>query len=180
MKPHTILAASFAFITGTGVVFADHHKSGDDKSVVADEPKDIMTITAGSENFTTLLAAINAAGLAETLKGEGPFTVFAPTNSAFEALPEGMVVKLLEPANKEMLTNILTYHVVPKKLLSENIAPMTLATVGGPEVTITLDGETVMIDGAKVIEADIIASNGVIHVVDKVLTPPVEAEEDAE
>lgn len=116
----------------------------------------------------------------ETLKGDGPFTVFAPTNAAFEALPEGMVVKLLEPENKEMLTKILTYHVVPKKLLAEEIAPMNLKTVGGAEATVTLDGETVMIDGAKVIEADIMASNGVIHVIDKLITPPVEEEEAAE
>jgi uncharacterized surface protein with fasciclin (FAS1) repeats len=97
--------------------------------------------------------------------------VFAPNNAAFEALPEGTVVKLLEPENKEKLISILTYHVAPQQIVAEDIATMPLATVQGSEATVTLDGSAVMIDGAKVIQADIMASNGVIHVIDKVLLP---------
>jgi len=138
--------------------------------------QDIVTIASGSEDFSTLVAAIKAADLVETLKGEGPFTVFAPTNAAFEALPEGTVVNLLKAENKEKLTKILTYHVVPKKILSENAAPMSLVTVEGSKATLTLDGDTVMIDGAKIIEADIMATNGVIHVIDKVIMPSEEGE----
>ena len=142
--------------------------------------QNIVEIAAAADDFSTLVAAVKAAGLAETLSGEGPFTVFAPTNAAFEALPEGTVVKLLEPENKEMLTSILLYHVIPSKVMAADIAPMKVATVGGAEATVTLDGETVMIDAAKVVKTDIEASNGVIHVIDKVIMPPVEEEEAAE
>ena len=121
-------------------------------------------------NFSTLVAAINAAGLVETLNGEGPFTVFAPTNEAFAALPAGVLDALLLPENKDALIKILTYHVVPGTVLAADIADGDVATVEGQNVTLsTANGVTV--NGAKVVTADVIASNGVIHVIDAVLVP---------
>lgn len=123
-------------------------------------------------DFTTLVAAIEAAGLVETLSGEGPFTVFAPTDEAFAALPEGTVEGLL--ADTEALTAVLTYHVVPGEVMSGDLSDgMTATTVNGADVTISIDGDTVMINDATVTEADIEASNGVIHVIDSVILPPM-------
>jgi len=133
--------------------------------------KDIVDTAVEAGSFTTLVAAVQAAGLVETLKGEGPFTVFAPTDDAFAALPAGTVEGLLLPENKDQLIAILTYHVVPGKVMSTDLSDgMMAATVQGGEVTIgTMDGVTV--DGANVISADIEASNGVIHVIDSVIIP---------
>lgn len=140
-------------------------------AVAGDYSKDIVDTAVGAGQFETLVAAVQAAGLVDTLKGEGPFTVFAPTDEAFAALPEGTVEGLLEPENKDQLTAILTYHVVPGKVMSGDLSNgMTAATVEGSEVTImTEDG--VMVDDANVVSADIEASNGVIHVIDKVIMP---------
>ena len=174
MKIKTLLAATFAITATSGFLYADHHEGGDkDKEKQeAKVTKDIVSLAADSEDFSTLVAAIKAAGLVETLKGEGPFTLFAPTNAAFEKLPEGTVPALLEPENKEKLQAILKYHVIPgKKVMAADIAPMKIATVEGSEATISLEGETVMIDSAKVIEADIEGTNGVIHVIDTVIMP---------
>ncbi len=134
--------------------------------------KDIVETAVAAGSFNTLVAAVQAAGLTETLKGEGPFTVFAPTDEAFAKLPAGTVEDLLKPENKEKLVAILTYHVVPGKVTSEEVVKMTSAkTVNGEEITIkTADGK-VMIDDATVIKADVPASNGVIHVIDTVLMP---------
>ncbi|MGR3699960.1 MAG: fasciclin domain-containing protein, partial [Roseovarius sp.] len=133
--------------------------------------KDIVDIAAGNESFSTLVAAVQAADLVDTLKGEGPFTVFAPTDEAFAALPTGTVEDLLKPENKDKLTAVLTYHVVPGKVMSGDLSDgMTATTVQGSDVTIgTTDG--VSVDGAKVVQADIEASNGVIHVIDSVILP---------
>ena len=133
--------------------------------------KDIVDTAVEAGNFETLVAAVQAAGLVDTLKGEGPFTVFAPTDEAFAALPEGTVEDLLKPENKDQLTAILTYHVVPGKVMSGDLSNgMTAATVEGSEVTImTEDGVTV--DGANVVTADIETSNGVIHAIDGVIMP---------
>jgi len=132
-----------------------------------------MSLVVAAAAITTLLvAAVEAAGLGDTLKGDGPFTVFAPTDDAFSALPEGTVEKLLLPANKDQLTAVLTYHVLPGKVMSSDIAGKTLeaATVNGASLSVdATDG--VMVDQAKVISADIAASNGVIHVIDSVLLP---------
>ncbi len=133
---------------------------------------DIVDIAASNGNFNTLVAAVTAAGLVDTLKGEGPFTVFAPTDAAFAALPAGTVDSLLLPENKDQLTAILTYHVVPGAVTSDQLAGQRLssATVNGTEVHIDgTDGVTV--ENATVTTADIIASNGVIHVIDSVLLP---------
>ncbi|ETA53773.1 fasciclin domain-containing protein [Ponticoccus alexandrii] len=121
--------------------------------------------------FETLLAAAQAAGLAETLSGDGPFTVFAPTDEAFAALPEGTVDTLLLPENKDQLTAILTYHVIPGKVMSSDLSDnMAATTVQGSDVMIDLDNG-VMVQDATVTSADIEASNGVIHVIDKVIMP---------
>ncbi len=133
---------------------------------------DIVDTAVGAGSFTTLVAAVEAAGLVNTLKGEGPFTVFAPTDDAFAALPEGTVETLLMPENKDQLTAILTYHVVPGKVMSGDIAgkSMDVETVNGAKAMVdATDG--VKIDGANVVQADIEASNGVIHVIDAVIMP---------
>ncbi|WP_412509139.1 fasciclin domain-containing protein [Roseovarius sp. SYSU LYC5161] len=133
--------------------------------------KDIVDTAVEAGNFETLVAAVKAAGLVDTLKGDGPFTVFAPTDAAFAALPDGTVETLLKPENKDKLTSILTYHVVPGAVMSGDLSNgMMAATVEGSDVTImTEDGVTV--DGANVTTADIEASNGVIHVIDAVIMP---------
>ncbi|MFV1442139.1 MULTISPECIES: fasciclin domain-containing protein [unclassified Phaeobacter] len=133
--------------------------------------KDIVDTAAGAGDFSTLIAAVEAAGLVDTLKGDGPFTVFAPTDAAFAALPEGTVEELLKPENKDKLIEILTYHVVPGKVMSGDLVDdMKAATVQGSEITIDLDSG-VMVDEAKVVTADIEAENGVIHVIDTVIMP---------
>ena len=133
--------------------------------------KDIVDTAVGAGTFTTLVAAVEAAGLVETLKGEGPFTVFAPTDDAFAALPEGTVEDLLKPENKDQLIAVLTYHVVAGKVMSGDLSNNMMATtVQGGDVTIMAEGG-VMVDGANVVTADIEASNGVIHVIDAVILP---------
>lgn len=133
--------------------------------------KDIVDTAVGAGNFTTLVAAVEAAGLVETLKGEGPFTVFAPTDEAFAKLPEGTVEDLLKPENKDKLVGILTYHVVPGAVMSSDLSDgMTAPTVEGSEITVKTEPE-VMVNEAKVTQADIEASNGVIHVIDSVIMP---------
>jgi len=132
---------------------------------------DIVDTAVEAGSFTTLVAAVQAAGLVETLKGEGPFTVFAPTDDAFAALPEGTVEDLLKPENKDQLTAILTYHVVAGKVMSTDLSDdMTAATVEGSNITIDLDNG-VMVNDANVVTADIETDNGVIHVIDKVIMP---------
>ncbi|MBC7139959.1 MAG: fasciclin domain-containing protein [Defluviimonas sp.] len=134
---------------------------------------DIVDTAIAAGNFTTLVAAVQAAGLVETLKGEGPFTVFAPTDEAFAALPAGTVEDLLKPENKAQLAAVLTYHVLPGKVMSTDLSDgMTAATVQGAEVTITTGGG-VKVNAANVTTADIEASNGVIHVIDAVILPPM-------
>lgn len=134
---------------------------------------DIVDIAASNDQFSTLVAAVQAAGLVETLKGEGPFTVFAPTNAAFAALPAGTVDNLLLPENRDQLVSILTYHVVPGRVTSDQLAGQRLdvATVQG--ATVHIDGRNgVRVNRATVTQADILASNGVIHRIDSVLLPP--------
>lgn len=136
------------------------------------DAKDIVATAAGNKDFSTLVAAVKAAGLVETLQGKGPFTVFAPTNEAFAALPEGTVTDLLKPENKKKLVAILTYHVVPGKVLAADAAKLTSAkTVNGEKLAIKSAGGKVMINDATVTAADIMTSNGVIHVIDHVLIP---------
>lgn len=141
--------------------------------VFAQDPtKDIVDTATEAGQFSTLLAAATAAGLVETLKGAGPFTVFAPTDAAFAALPAGTVDDLLKPENKDKLVGILTYHVLPAQVLSTDLSEgLKAKTVQGAEVTITLDGGP-KVNGANITAADIKATNGVIHVIDAVILPP--------
>lgn len=134
---------------------------------------DIVETAQTNGNFKTLIAAVEAAGLVDTLKGAGPFTVFAPTDDAFKALPEGTVEDLLKPENKDKLTKVLTYHVVSGKVLSTDLKDDTkAASLNGAELAVDLDNG-VSINDAKVVTADVSADNGVIHVIDKVLLPPM-------
>jgi len=134
--------------------------------------KDIVDTAVGAGSFNTLVAAVQAAGLVDTLKGEGPFTVFAPTDEAFAKLPEGTVENLLKPENKDQLIAVLTYHVVPGKVMSSDIAgkKAEVASVQGGKISVdATDG--VKVDNATVVTADVEASNGVIHVIDTVILP---------
>ncbi len=149
----------------------------EEPAVVEAEPvmlPTIVEVAAGNPDFSTLVAAVGAAGLAETLSGPGPFTVFAPTNAAFEALPAGTLEDLLKPENKDKLVAILTYHVVPGVTKSTDL-PTTatdVATVNGKTVSVMVGADGATVGGAKVVAADIEASNGVVHVIDKVILPP--------
>ena len=155
------VAAVFAL---SAVAFAGHH--GDMKK------KDIVDTAVGAGQFETLAAALQAAGLVETLKGDGPFTVFAPTDEAFAKLPEGTVESLLKPENKDKLIAVLTYHVVPGKVYAADVVKLDSATtVEGSDVTIAANSMGVKIDDANVIKTDIKTSNGVIHVIDSVILP---------
>jgi uncharacterized surface protein with fasciclin (FAS1) repeats len=134
---------------------------------------DIVDLAISQENLSTLVAAVKAGGLVETLKGKGPFTVFAPTNEAFAALPAGTLESLLKPENKDQLVQILTYHVLSGKVMSTDLKDgMTAKTVQGSEVKIGISKDGVKVNDAKVIKADVNASNGVVHVIDKVILPP--------
>lgn len=159
MFRRTFLAVTAAASLTSAAAFADGHS------------KDIVDTAVAAGSFTTLAAALDAAGLVETLKGEGPFTVFAPTDEAFAALPEGTIENLLLPENKDQLTAILTYHVIPGKVMSTDLSDgMAATTVQGGDLTVDLS-DGVKINTASVVTADIEASNGVIHVIDAVILP---------
>jgi uncharacterized surface protein with fasciclin (FAS1) repeats len=138
--------------------------------------KDIVETAVAAGSFNTLAAALKAAGLVETLKGKGPFTVFAPTDDAFKKLPPGTLEDLLKPENKSKLVAILTYHVVSGKVLAADVKPGKVKTVQGSEATLMVMGKGVMIDKANVVKTDVVASNGVIHVIDAVILPPAKKE----
>jgi len=143
-------------------------------SVVAsgEEKKDIVDTAVGAGSFKTLVAAVTAADLVETLKSKGPFTVFAPTDEAFAKLPKGTVESLLKPENKKKLIAVLTYHVVPGKVMAKDVVGLTEAkTVQGSSVKITVKNGKVSVDNANVVKTDIETSNGVIHVIDAVILP---------
>jgi len=155
----SIVIASFTF---TSVAQAAHHGMH----------KDIVDVASENGSFTTLVAAVKAAGLVDTLKGKGPFTVFAPTDEAFAKLPEGTVEMLLKPENKDKLVAVLTYHVVPGKVTASDVMKIDSAkTVQGESVMVKVVDGKVMINDAQVVTADVEASNGVIHAVDTVLMP---------
>jgi len=181
-KTATALALAAATALGATQLYAQENPMVGGAAMSAD-----MTVTenaANAPNLTTLVAAVKAAGLAETLMGDGPFTVFAPTNAAFEKLPDGTVETLLKPENKDMLTQILTYHVVPARATSEAAMGMiaddggahNVQTVSGDTLTLRMNGDDLVIidesgNGAKVTTADVIQANGVVHVIDTVLMP---------
>ena len=148
------------------------HGLADSCSDCPAKSKDIVDTAVDAGNFKTLAAALKAADLVDTLKGDGPFTVFAPTDAAFAKLPKGTVENLLKPENKAKLVLILTYHVVPGQLMAADIVKLSSAkTVQGSEVKITVNDKKVMVDNANVTLADIKCSNGVIHVIDAVIVP---------
>lgn len=159
----TILVALTALSSGA---IAGHHSKNEEKSA------DIVDTAVSAGQFNTLAAALEAAGLVETLKGDGPFTVFAPTDDAFAKLPAGTLDSLLQPENKDQLISILTYHVVAGKVMASDVVKLSSATtVNGADVAISIDDGSVLVDNATVIKTDISASNGVIHVIDAVILP---------
>ncbi len=157
-----LILISLALFAGISVAFAGKHSM----------QKNIVEVAVANGSFNTLVAAVQAAGLVDTLSGDGPFTVFAPTDEAFAKLPAGAVETLLKPENLTKLQGILTYHVISGKVMSSDIQPTQMVkTVNGKEVSIKLSGGTVNVDNAKVVAADVAASNGVIHVIDAVILP---------
>jgi uncharacterized surface protein with fasciclin (FAS1) repeats len=182
----TLLAsAALALVAGAAVAQQNPIVGGAEMPAT----NDIVTNAVNSADHTTLVAAVQAAGLVETLQGEGPFTVFAPVNAAFEALPAGTVESLLEPQNKDRLTQILTCHVVGAEVFSDAIGQMiaddggshAVETLGGCTLTAAMSGDTITLTDeqgrtANVTIADVDQSNGVIHVIDQVLLPAVDAQ----
>lgn len=168
MNLTTRLMTSMALLATLFTVgaYADHHK-GD-----MDDKPSIVEIATGNDDFSTLVAALEAAGLVDVLSGEGPFTVFAPTNAAFEKLPAGTVESLLKPENRQKLTDVLTYHVVSGKVYASDVVKLSEATtVQGSTIDITTSDDGVKVDDANVVTTDIKASNGVVHVIDSVILP---------
>jgi len=161
-----VVALCGAFF-GATAGYAAHHEGGEPMA----KPT-IIEIAVGNPDFSTLVAALQAAGLVDALSGDGPFTVFAPTNDAFAQLPPGTVEMLLLPESKDKLTAILTYHVVPGKVMAADVVTITEAkSLEGDTIAISVADGAVMVDGATVVATDIEASNGVIHVIDAVIMP---------
>ncbi len=170
----SLAIASATTLAVAPVVNASSHGAATETMKTADAATGtIVDVAVEAGSFTTLTQALEAAGLVDVLSGEGPFTVFAPTDEAFAALPEGTLEELLLPENREQLIQILTYHVVPGEVLSTSLEAGEVTTVEGSPVEISL-ADGVMVNDANVVTADIEASNGVIHVIDKVILPPQE------
>ncbi|QXD31048.1 fasciclin domain-containing protein [Candidatus Pelagisphaera phototrophica] len=161
IKNLVLILASVSF---AAIAQAGHH--GD-----AHKQKDIVEVASSAGVFNTLVAAVTAADLVATLQGEGPFTVFAPTDEAFAKLPEGTVETLLKPENKEKLIAILTYHVVPGAIFAADVKAGKVVTVNGSSLTVSVKDGSVFIDDAQVTKTDVKASNGVVHIIDSVVTP---------
>ena len=174
MKTNQILivATLAAAVTFNSNLFAgDCSASKNDSAASCSAGKDLVAVASGADNFKTLVAAVQAAGLVETLQGKGPFTVFAPTDAAFAKLPAGTVEDLLKPENKAKLVAILTYHVVPGQVLAADVKTSEAKTVQGQSVKLVVSDAGVTVDGAKVVKTDVMAENGVIHVIDTVIIP---------
>lgn len=164
-----IVMLSAILMLTASVVIADPGK--DPKQ--DEKAKDIVDLAVETDILSTLVAAVKAGELVDVLKGEGPFTVFAPTNEAFAALPKGTLDMLLKPENKDKLVAILTYHVVPGKVMSTDLSDGMMAkTANGSKIKISLENSSVRINEAQVVAADIVAANGVVHIIDKVILPP--------
>lgn len=167
IKKSLLLMSATLALSLFNVAHAGHHEGGHSNTGPS-----IVELAAGNDDLSTLVAAVKAAGLVGVLSGDGPYTVFAPTNAAFAKLPEGTVESLLKPENKDQLTAILTYHVVSGKVKAADVVKLDSAkTVEGSSVTITATDAGVKVDAANVIMTDIAASNGVVHVIDSVLLP---------
>jgi uncharacterized surface protein with fasciclin (FAS1) repeats len=161
-----VTAVSTTLVALSGAAIAGHHE--DEKAKTGD----IVDVAVSAGQFNTLAAALEAADLIDTLKSDGPFTVFAPTDAAFAKLPAGTVESLLKPENKDQLIAVLTYHVVPGNVMAADVVKLNSATtVNGSNVAISVDEGTVRVDNATVVKTDINASNGVIHVIDTVILP---------
>lgn len=168
------MAASMLFVACSDDKDASTTTAAPETTMAAEgaEAGDIVAVASANPDFSTLVAAVAAAGLVETLQGPGPFTVFAPTNDAFAALPAGLVDKLLLPENKAVLAQILTYHVVAGKVMAADVTAGDVPSVEGSNITVTVDGGVKLNGAANVIATDVAASNGVIHVIDAVILPP--------
>jgi len=178
MKNLRLLSLALAAVATSFVMSCESKPTEETETVVVEEtvveevPNTVVDIAVGSPDHTTLVAAVQAAGLVETLSGDGPFTVFAPTNAAFAALPEGTVDTLLLPENKDQLTGVLTYHVVAGNVMSGDLSDgQVVTTLNGQTLTVSIKDGVVMINGAKVVAADLAGTNGVVHVIDAVLLP---------
>ncbi|MDA0811820.1 MAG: fasciclin domain-containing protein [Verrucomicrobia bacterium] len=165
-KTIALSLASAAFIGAFAI-----SSNADQKKEKPAAQQTVVEIAGGNESFKTLVTAIKAAGLAETLSGDGPFTVFAPTDEAFGKLPEGTLESLLKPEAKKKLAGILTYHVVAGKVMAADVKPGKVETVNAKEFEIKVTDGVVTIDGATVVKTDIVGKNGVIHVIDAVILP---------
>ena len=166
LNPALLRVAATALLVGLAVTACDDDPTGPENL------PSLVETAASAGSFETLVAAVEAAGLVDVLEGDGPFTVFAPSDEAFGKLPDGTIQSLLLPENRDQLIAILTYHVVPGRLLAEDVlASTTLTTVQGGDLTISLDGGTPMVNGSVIVGTDVLASNGVIHVIDSVLLP---------
>lgn len=164
LLPFTASVAMIVAVASGATALADEHKNGTEA--------DIVDVAVEAGDFATLAAALQAAGLVDTLKGEGPYTVFAPTDAAFAKLPEGTVDSLLMPENREKLVSILTYHVVSGKVMAADVVELSNATtLNGSDIDISVSDGNVRVDDANVVQTDIGASNGVIHVIDSVIMP---------
>jgi uncharacterized surface protein with fasciclin (FAS1) repeats len=162
-------ALTSSVVAGALVAFAG---AGLDAQYGKKAEKDIVDTAVAAGSFKTLARALTAAGLVDTLKGDGPFTVFAPTDEAFAKLPEGTLESLLKPENKDKLKRILAYHVVSGRVMAADVVKMDSAkAVSGDTIEVETQGKTVMVDNARVVKTDIVASNGVIHVIDAVILP---------
>ena len=174
MKTNVILTvvALAAAVTLTPTLYAGECSASKDASAATcTAGKDLVAVASGADNFKTLVAAVKAAGLAETLQGKGPFTVFAPTDAAFAKLPAGTVEDLLKPENRDKLVAILKYHVIFGKVLAADVKTMEAKTVQGQSVKLVVSDAGVTVNNAKVVKTDVMAENGVIHVIDTVIIP---------
>lgn len=172
----TTTSAAIAAIGFTSLGLIADEPANDGDALTKKEYQDMKDLTvvdlaSGDERFTTLVKALRAADLAEALDAEGPFTIFAPTDEAFEKLPAGVLEDLMKPENKEKLASVLKYHVVPGKIMASDVKPMKASTLNGSEFVVTVVDEEVRIDNATVIKTDIVGTNGVIHVIDSVIMP---------
>lgn len=165
MKIKTIFTAALSIVAC--IAFTNNAVAGS----YGKSKKDIVQVASSSSDFSTLVAAVKAADLVSVLQADGPYTVFAPTDEAFAALPAGTLDSLLKPENKDKLIAILKYHVIPSKVMAKDVTAGMVGTAQGSSLEIAINGGTVMVDDAKVISTDIEASNGVIHVIDKVILP---------
>jgi uncharacterized surface protein with fasciclin (FAS1) repeats len=167
----TMAAIAAALSLNPGLIAGDCAAGKSSSASTCTAGKDLVAVASGSENFRTLVAAVKAAGLVETLQGQGPFTIFAPTDEAFAKLPPGTLEDLLKPENKGTLAAILKYHVLPGKVMAADGKTMEAKTAQGQSLKLKVSSAGVTVDNANVVKTDVVAENGVIHVIDRVILP---------